>query len=198
MRSPKAVAVILLYFTCLPLATVTVATPPPPFFSCTDYHCDEGQTVQLSEAQWQPVRELFAATASAAEERQQLRRAIAALEHNVGAITGTWRDLAENVAGAGQPGQLDCIAESKNTTTYLQLLSDAGLLKWHQVEARAVRHPLIFNVHWSAVIRDTRSGRQYAVDSWFRDNGEPPYIQPLEAWKSGRHFDHGREALTRH
>ena len=147
------------------------------------------QTVQLSEAQWQSVRELFDDTSSAAEERQQLRRAIARLEQEVGAITGTWRDLAKNVAGAGLPGQLDCIAESKNTTTYLQLLSDAGLLKWHRVEARAVRHPLIFNVHWSAVIRETHSDQQYAVDSWFLENGQPPYIQPLDAWKSGWNFD---------
>jgi hypothetical protein len=189
MESAKAVAVIMTYITCLLLATVTVAAAPPPFFSCTDYHCDEGQAVQLSEAQWQSVRELFDATSSAAEERQQLRRAIARLEQEVGVITGTWRDLAKNVDGAGLPGQLDCIAESKNTTTYLQLLSDAGLLKWHQVEARAVRHPLIFNVHWSAVIREKNSDQQYAVDSWFLENGQPPYIQPLETWKSGRNFD---------
>lgn len=194
MRSAKDFAMMMLYLTCLPLATVIVAATPPPFFSCTDYHCDEGQTVQLNEAQWQSVREIFDATSSAAEERQQLRRAIARLEQEVGTITGTWRDLAQNVAGAGLPGQLDCIAESKNTTTYLQLLSDANLLRWHRVEARAVRHPLIFNVHWSAVIRDTHSGRRYAVDSWFRDNGEPPYIQPLDAWKSGRRFD--REQAT--
>lgn len=193
MKGQNAMVTVMTYLTCLPLATVTIAATPPAFFSCTDYHCDEGRTVQLNEAQWQPVRELFSATASAAGERQQLRRAIAQLEQTVGAITGTWRDLAENVAGAGLPGQLDCIAESKNTTTYLKLLDDTGLLKWHSVEDRAIRHPLIFNVHWSAVIRDTGSGQRYAVDSWFLDNGQPPYIQPLEAWKSGRHFEPEQE-----
>lgn len=180
----RAIAMLLL--PCLPLRADM--TSPPAFFSCTGYHCDEGQTVWLNEAQWQSIRELFTDTTSAAEERQQLRLAIARLEQEVGAITGTWRDLAENVAGAGQPGQLDCIAESKNTTTYLKLLSDAGLLKWHSVEAREVRHPLIFNVHWSAVIRDIHSGERYAVDSWFLDNGQPPYIQPFDDWKAGRDF----------
>ena len=184
-NSNSVIAVLLL---CSPLLAVAAATAPPPFFSCTDYHCDEGQTVRLSEAQWQAVRELFENTSSAAEERRQLRLAIARLEQEVGRITGTWRDLAENVSGAGLPGQLDCIAESKNTTTYLELLRDAGLLKWHSVEARAVRHPLIFNVHWSAVIRDTGTGEQYAVDSWFLDNGHLPYIQPLDDWKSGLEF----------
>jgi len=142
------------------------------------------------------VSELFGNVDSPTQERQQLRQAIALLERETGAITGTWRDLGGNVAGAGQPGQLDCIAESKNTTTYLQLISDAGLLKWHVVEDRQKRNPLIFNVHWAAIIRDTRDDRRYAVDSWFLDNGEPPYVQPLEDWKSGRRFERGQEHLS--
>jgi len=187
MRKEQLAAILALYITCFIPAAGAVA--PPPFPSCTDYHCDESQTVQLTANQWQALRKLFQRIDSAAAERQQLRRAIALLDQMVGTITGTWRDLAENVAGAGLPGQLDCIAESKNTTTYLDILSNAGLLKWHSVEQRAVRHPLIFNVHWSAVIRDRRSGQKYAVDSWFLDNGNPPYIQPLKAWKAGRRFD---------
>ena len=114
----------------------------------------------------------------------------------MGQLTGTWRDLAKNVKGAGQPGQLDCISESMNTTTYLQQLSDAGLLRWHGVEERRVRHPLIFNVHWTAVIRDDTTGIRYAVDSWFLDNGEPPFIQPLDQWLSGRGFERGEENLS--
>jgi hypothetical protein len=171
------------------VAAAGTASSQQPFFVCTDYHCDVGETVTLTARQWQAVRDLFAADTSAADERDNLRRAIAFLETAVGTITGTWRDLAGNVAGAGEPGQLDCIAESRNTTTYLQLLFDAGLLRYHAVEPRQVRHPLIFNVHWSAVIRDRDSGERFAVDSWFLDNGQPPYIQPLEDWLSGRRID---------
>ncbi len=168
---------------------------PPPFYSCTDYHCDEGETVSLSAQQWSQVRALFAAPRSPAEERRQVRAAIALLEVQVGGITGTSRDLAKNVAGAGQPGQLDCISESKNTTTYLQLLSNDGLLHWHTVEERRLRHPWILDLHWAAVIRDKNSGKRYAVDSWFLDNGQLPYIQPLDQWLSGHAFDSGQEQL---
>lgn len=168
-------------------ATATgAAAENTPFFSCTDYHCDAGRMVTLSSAQWQPVRELFSAAASPAEEREQIRRAIALLEDIVGTITGTWRDLGGNVAGSGQPGQLDCIAESRNTTTYLQLLADDGLLKWHEVAARRARQPWFFNVHWSAVIVDRSTGEPFAVDSWFLDNGQAPSVQPLEDWLSGK------------
>ena len=64
------------------------------------------------------------------------------------------------------------------------------------MEDRQKRNPLIFNVHWAAIIRDTRDDRRYAVDSWFLDNGEPPYVQPLEDWKSGRRFERGQEHLS--
>ncbi len=173
--------------------TVIPAFAPPPFYSCTDYHCDDSETVSLSAKQWRQVQVLFAATRSAAEERRQIRKAIALLEIQVGRITGTSRDLAKNVAGAGQPGQLDCISESKNTTTYLQLLSKDGLLQWHTVEERQLRHPWILDLHWAAVIRDKGTDKRYAVDSWFLDNGHPPYIQPLDQWLSGRAFDSGQE-----
>ena len=189
MEPPKALIITLAYFTCMYLSEVSAERAPPPFFSCTDYHCDEGETVQLSEQQWQQVSSLFSPTEFPAEEREQIREAIALLETQVGRRTGTWRDLGKNVAGAGQPGQLDCIAESKNTTTYLQLLSNGGLLRWHTVEPREMRHPWLLNVHWSAVIRDKNTDQRYAVDSWFLDNGQRPFIQTLQDWSAGRRFD---------
>jgi hypothetical protein len=153
-----------------------------PFFSCTDYHCDTGRMVTLTDSQWREVRDIFAIDTSPSQEREEIRRAIALLEQKVGAITGTWRDLGGNVAGAGEPGQLDCISESKNTTTYLQLMSEDGLLKWHAVEPREVRHPFIFDVHWSAVIRDRTDGKRFVVDSWFLDNGHRPMSN---RWRTG-------------
>jgi len=159
------------------------------FFVCTDYHCDTGKTVWLTPAQWQSVRNLFSEDTSPDQEREIIRQAIALMETTVGSITGTWRDLAGNVAGSGEPGQLDCISESRNTTTYLQLMRDDGLLKWHEVGDRQIRHPLIFNVHWTAVIVDQSNGHKFAVDSWFLDNGQPPRVQPLSDWLKGRGMD---------
>ncbi|GMQ89446.1 MAG: hypothetical protein BMS9Abin09_0932 [Gammaproteobacteria bacterium] len=195
MNTLRTTGTALLYLTCMYPLTGIPASAPPPFYSCTDYHCDEGETVSLSTRQWDQIRSLFSSPRSAAQERQQIRKAIALLEVQVGSITGTSRDLAKNVAGSGQPGQLDCISESKNTTTYLQLISSDGLLQWHAVEERRLRHPWILDMHWAAVIRDKHADRRYAVDSWFLDNGQPPYIQPLDQWLSGRAFDRGQEQL---
>jgi hypothetical protein len=187
LRRTKHITRLCLF--CLLAGTVIASPGQQTFFSCTDYHCDTGEMVTLTAGQWQSVRDLFAADVSAAEERKNIRQAIALLENTVGTITGTWRDLAGNVTGAGQSGQLDCISESINTTAYLQLLFDDGLLRWHDIEERQVRHPLIFNVHWTAVIVDHSSGARFAVDSWFLDNGQPPGIQPLGDWLAGRRVD---------
>lgn len=172
-------------------AVVPLAANPGPgsFAACIDYHCDEIQTVTLSDTEWQAIRSLFSSNRSAEIERQIIRRAVALLEAQVGEKTGTAADLAENRAGAGLPGQLDCIAESRNTTTYLHLLRDDRLLRWHRVEPRQVRHPWIFDTHWTAVIRDLSNNQAYAVDSWPLANGEPPYIQKIEQWVEGIPFD---------
>jgi hypothetical protein len=186
VRCATNLTIAVLCLSCLSMAPVFASSGQQQFFSCTDYHCDTGKRVTLSASQWRAVRGLFLTEASPVEERETIRQAIALLEETVGAMTGTWRDLGGNVAGAGEAGQLDCISESKNTTTYLQLLSDDGLLKWHDVGERRIRHTLIFNTHWTAVIIERDSGRHFAVDSWFLDNGQPPRIQPLEDWLSGR------------
>ena len=70
-------------------------------------------------------------------------------------------------------------------------MSEDGLIQWHEVEDRKLRHPWILDLHWSAVIRDRRTGKRYAVDSWFLDNGQKPFIQPLDEWLAGRRFESG-------
>ena len=151
---------------------------------CWDYGCDVRRNVTLSDTEWQRVRGLFAnPAADAAAERARIARAIALFERFVGARTGTEADLAKNFAGSGQPYQMDCIDESRNTDTYLRLLARHGLLLWHDVMERERRAPYIFYPHWTAVIRDRGSDRLWAVDSWWLDNGMQPYIQHLDAWR---------------
>ena len=79
------------------------------------------------------------------------------------------------------PGQLDCIDESINTTRYLELFEQAGLLKFHRVTERAYRRSL-FDQHWAAQLQDLKSSRRYVIDSWYGDNGEPPLMVSSERW----------------
>jgi hypothetical protein len=154
------------------------------FDTCTDYHCDIIIPVTLNDREKQQIRRLFSDVRTPAEERDSISEAIGLFERLVGPKNGTNEDLGKNPPDAPARGQLDCIAESTNSTTYLKQLETAGLLRWHSVDERVVRHRWLFAVHWTAVIND-REGMQYAVDSWYGDNGEPAIVLPLQAWYKG-------------
>jgi hypothetical protein len=111
------------------------------------------------------------------------------MEQIVGSMTPTDRDRGGNdFEGDDWSGQMDCIDESTNTTSYLNLFEQHGLLKWHRVKERVYRAPRILDQHWAAQIEHTATGQRYAVDSWYKDNGERPYVQMVEAWKRKEAF----------
>ncbi|MCB1786149.1 MAG: hypothetical protein KDJ33_07860 [Gammaproteobacteria bacterium] len=168
-------------------ATAVADTPSAGarFDACIDYHCDMRQTVALDDRTWRGIVAPLRSDGDAAAERTAIAESIARMEREVGRQTGTWRDRPRNDADNGEPGQLDCIAESTNTTTYLRMLEHAGLLRWHVVEERLKRQRWVFAVHWTAVIRDTHSGERFAVDAWYGGNGTPPFVQPLQDWRAG-------------
>jgi len=156
---------------------------------CFHHGCASVKRVRLGDAQWQKLAGHFdPPAADPAGERAQIRRAIAEMEQLVGELAGTSGDRAGDLAGFGtlEP-QMDCVDESANTTTYLTLFEEHGLLRWHRVEPLAHRGYLLFGgwPHFTAVIRDRQTDRRWVVDSWFHDNGLPPEILDLETWKAG-------------
>jgi len=164
-----------------------IADPDPALFNiCYDHGCSSLAWVRLSAEQWQQLRLVFAKPAgAAAEERAQIGNAVALFERIVGAMTGTAGDKGGNWKGLGLPGQMDCIDESTNTTIYLRMLQKYGLMRWHSVADRVTRWSLFSLPHTTAVIMERGGVERWAVDSWFRDNGEPPFVLPLELWKDG-------------
>lgn len=150
---------------------------------CVNYHCATHRTVTIDAAQWNAVAALLRTSGNAEGERDGITQAIALMERIVGARAGTSGDLPRNRGDGAQPGQLDCIAESRNTTTYLQTFEDADLLRWHRVVEPVKRQRWVFSIHHTAVIEETATRRRYAVDSWFLGNGQAPLVQPLDDWR---------------
>jgi hypothetical protein len=158
------------------------------FDVCHRQGCAERAVIQLTADESQSITLVFAEPAATAEqERAAITRAISRFEQLIGSRTGTDRDLGGTFPGAFRAGQMDCIDESTNTTTYLHLLEKAGLLVWHEVLTPSTRLPIPRGwwPHTSAVIRERASGTKYVVDSWFEDNGKPPHIVELSVWKQG-------------
>lgn len=159
------------------------------FSICHGHTCRFVVDASLSQEQWNTISAAFADdSGGAAGERAVLARIVGLMETMVGAQTGTGGDLAQNHTRHGQSGQLDCIDESSNTLTYLTLLEDGKLLRWHRVGARLNRGPytLVMQApHSAAGISEIATGDRYAVDSWFGDNGDPALVVPYGAWSRG-------------
>ena len=129
---------------------------------------------------------------SPAEERRAIAYAIGLMEQQVGAAIGI-RDVAGmQWTASGDPTQEDCIDESTNTTSYLVVIQSNGLLRYHTVEGplgednmlygTMIGKPVKYWPHYTATIRENKTGQRYAVDSWISNNGENPSITKLEDW----------------
>jgi hypothetical protein len=59
-------------------------------------------------------------------------------------------------------------------------------MKHHQVDSPVARGLLLDGrgPHATAVLRETRSGKKWAVDNWTRRYGEQPDVLPIEQWMS--------------
>ena len=166
------------------------------FSMCHAQGCKTVEQLSLTSAEWQKISQHFQPAAQSAEaERLQIADAIAKFEQIIGIKTDTTADKAGLFESMGSYGQLDCIDESTNTTTYLLILQKQGLLKWHEPMDHVTRGFFIFGwPHSSGAMREIDSlsaegskkhGTEFAVDSWFEDNGKRPHIIPLSQWHSG-------------
>lgn len=162
---------------------------PAQFSHCRGYGCRHiDEDIKLSEEDWLKLKLIFLRPVKdAASERERIARAIRLFEDKVGAITGTEADVKGTYHKLGD-FQHDCVDESVNTTIYLSLLEQEGLLLYHRVgvpTARVFPFSGGLGPHQTAVITEKDSGKAYAVDSWFHDNGHAPEIVPLDRWFMG-------------
>ena len=126
------------------------------------------------------------------EERRAIAYAISRIEIKVGAKLGIKDRAGMEYGGSGDPTQEDCVDEATNTTSYLLVLQSNGLLKHHTVEIPFSKgdllkgtlqgDPIKYWPHWTAVIKENKSGQKYAVDSWIYVNGENPAVVKVEDW----------------
>lgn len=159
------------------------------FSHCSSYGCQKVQQTAFKSEEWETIKLLFSpAPQSSSEEREIVSLAVAEMEKIIGPKTGTDKDDAKSWLFTLLPkGQLDCIDESINTTTYLQLLKNDGLIQYHDIGKIALRGDGFgFDLlHNTATLIEKESGTTYAIDSWFQANGEKADIVLLDEWLNG-------------
>ena len=155
-------------------------------YVCHGTGCARKERVDFSTADMGRLRSILASGAGSPEkERRAMGRAVQWFEKRVAPQVGSGNDVGGfDLSTVNKPGQLDCIDEATNTTSVLKLAADNNYLKHHRVgrpKARGFfldgRYP-----HATGVVVQISNGESYAIDSWTRDNGEPPEIMPLSVW----------------
>jgi len=157
---------------------------------CHAYGCREKTKFTFSQADIAELKRLMEKTKKADnphEERRAIAYAIGWMERRTGEVIGTKSDRAGmDFAGSGDPTQQDCVDEATNTTSYLNVLQNANLLKHHTVGQPFAKENYLRGVagwtHWTATIHEKDSGVRWAVDSWIYENGENPAIVKAAEW----------------
>ena len=118
---------------------------------------------------------------TAPEERRAIAYAIAWMERRVGPSTGTANDRA-SLGLMNASGQLDCVDEATNATSYLLVLQNNGLLRHHTVIRPFSKASFFKWPHMAAMIRTRSNSQVYAVDSGVGPNGTNPAVTPASQW----------------
>jgi hypothetical protein len=122
------------------------------------------------------------------EERRAIAYAIAWMETYAGKIAGTSGDRAGmEFTGSGDPTQQDCVDEATNTTSYMLILEQAGLIKHHTVGRPFSKGNVLIGgisqwPHWTAVLFEKDGNKKWAVDSWIYANGVNPAVIEADKW----------------
>ncbi|MFQ6404743.1 hypothetical protein ACIDE9_08260 [Methylophilus sp. 'Pure River'] len=157
------------------------------FEICQGGGCVQSDILQLTGAEWDNVVHIFSPLPANAEaEREAISKAIGALEDMVGTKIGTAADRAGTFNNSDYLHQQDCNDEAINSTTYMRLMQQAGLIRFHEIlDTRTRKFFFTGWPHSTAAIREQATKAEYAVDSWFYDNGFPATILPMATWKEG-------------
>lgn len=160
-------------------------------FICHAYGCQKQTPVKFSRDEVAQIAALMQKTKKADtpfEERRAIAYAIGWMEKYVGQKIGTSADRpGMDFEASGDPTQQDCVDEATNSTSYMLVLQNNGLLKYHTVGRPFSKGNVLIGgianwPHWTAVLLENDNKQKWAVDSWIYANGENPAVIEAEKW----------------
>ncbi len=158
-------------------------------FVCSSYGCRTQTGFRFNDADIAQMQSLMspAQTATPADERRATATTLAWMERRVGDAIGTSADRpADDLEGNGDPTQMDCVDIATNLTSYLLILERHKLLRHHSVgpvfTKEDWRRGFSGWPHYAAILVESKSGQQYAVDGWLLASGKPPEIVETQKW----------------
>jgi len=158
-------------------------------FVCSSYGCRTQTGFRFTKADIANMQSLMSTThtANPTDERRAVGVTLAWMEQRVGDTIGTSADRpADDMAGNGDPTQMDCVDIATNLASFLLVLERHKLLRHHSVGPVYVKEDLRRGFsgwpHYAAVLVENGTGQRYAVDGWLMASGKPPEIVETEKW----------------
>lgn len=165
---------------------------------CHGFGCRIQESISITGQEWSQIKAFFRQPVETpAAEREQIRKAAGWFEVIAGRHSPIHLDKGKNeipgrfenvrrgpdapLQAASTVGQMDCIDESLNVTTFLTLMEQAGLFRHHRVVERAHRRSAL-DQHYAGQVEEIGSGARWVVDSWFYDYGSLPYVEEATEW----------------
>ncbi len=155
---------------------------------CHGFTCAFRTEIGLGSDDHARLNRIMAAGRGSAEaERKAIARAEVWFEKRVAPLTGTGNAKARSggLMVGGDRTQFDCIDATSNTTALLMVLNDLKLLRHHDIDAPISRLFTGGGPHFTATIKDRKTGQGWTVDPWTHDHGELPDVWTVERWKAG-------------
>jgi hypothetical protein len=152
---------------------------------CHGFGCAYQTPIALHPADRAQIRRFFVGSEDAIDERRALAKTMAWYDRRVAGEAGTLKAKARaGVGSAGDPSQFDCLDRTTNTIGLMLVISEMGLLRYHEIDTPVSRGGLASLPHTTAVMRERSNGQKWAVDAWTHNSGEYPDILKLEVWKT--------------
>ncbi len=157
-------------------------------FVCSSYGCRTQSPFRFSQADIAEVTKIMAKGAgSPAAEREATKKALAWMGHRADTAVGTAGDRpGDDMAGNGDPGQMDCVDVATNLSSYMLVMERQKLFKHHSVGAMYVKEDIRRGwsgwTHYAGILIETSTKQKFAVDGWLLASGKPPEIVEVERW----------------
>ena len=157
-------------------------------FVCSSYGCRTQTPYRFSAEDIAAVKKIMVAgAASAAAERDATKKALAWMGHKADTAVGTAGDRpGDDMAGNGDPGQMDCVDVATNLTSYMLVMERQKLFKHHAVGSMYVKEDIRRGwsgwTHYAGILVESTSKQKFAVDGWLLASGKPPEIVEVERW----------------
>ncbi|MEW6769704.1 MAG: hypothetical protein AB1342_16900 [Pseudomonadota bacterium] len=153
---------------------------------CYGFVCRRRATLDFTASDKVELTKILAAgKANAPAERAAVQKAVIWFDKRVGPMIGTTNRVANaDIRSGAAAGNFDCWDSTRNTSSFLFVLQEWGLLKHHMVGNPRYRGNILAMQlpHNTAVLVENESKIEWVVDMWTTKYMQPPDVMLVETW----------------